>query len=279
MQRTVIDYRNIPVQADVISGIVRLDMESSSCFRDLDSYVRSDQGVAALVLRVVNSPLYHRGRSIATIPLAISVLGFNVVRSLAMLAFSRSLFANTRDPLFRTHLWEHSLLTALAGHAICQALGHPQDRDEAFIAGLMHDMGKILLFTHDEARYARVLAAVLEAGTPSVEAERRLYGRDHCDVGREAAGQWKLPERFAAYMGTDLQRAAAADLDTPVLRSIAAANCLIAGAGIGGRGQRDPEAVRSALAALGLQGEQCDPWLGKEFIAALKDNDAYRICA
>ncbi len=279
MQRTVIDYRNIPVQADIISGIIRLDMESNSCFRDLDSYVRSDQGVATLVLRVVNSPLYSRGRTIGTIPLAISVLGFNVVRSLAMLAFSRSLFANTRNPIFRIHLWQHSLLTALAGHAVCEGLDHVREQDEAFIAGLMHDMGKVLLFTHDPVRYELVLDEMLATGAASAEVERRLFGRDHWDVGREAAAEWKLPPRFGDYMGTDLAAPGDAALATPVLRSLAAANCLIAGIGIGTRAHPDLAARRAALNALGLTDEQCEPWLGEEFVAGLKENDAYRICA
>ena len=79
-----INYKNIPVQSDVIAGILNLDVESNTCFRDLDSYVHSDQGVATLVLRVVNSALYSRGNKIATIPRAIGVLGFQVVRSLAV---------------------------------------------------------------------------------------------------------------------------------------------------------------------------------------------------
>ena len=75
-----INYKNIPVQSEIISGIIGLDVDSISCFRDLDGFVRSDQGVATLLLRVVNSPIYSRGRKIATIPMAISVLGFNVVQ-------------------------------------------------------------------------------------------------------------------------------------------------------------------------------------------------------
>ena len=76
MDYKAIDYKNIPVHSEIIAGIVRLDVDSNTCFRDLDSYVHSDQGVAALVLRVVNSALYSRGNKITTIPRAISVLGF-----------------------------------------------------------------------------------------------------------------------------------------------------------------------------------------------------------
>jgi putative nucleotidyltransferase with HDIG domain len=204
MDCKAINYKNIPVQPDIISGIVHLDVESTTCFRDLDRYVHSDQGVVTLVLRVVNSALYFRGSKIATIPKAISILGFQVVRSLAMLAFSRSLFSLTSNPLFRTHIWQHSLLTAMAGQTICHALGDEKQKDEAFIAGLMHDIGKLLLFAHDPNKYLEVLHIVLKEACLSAEAEQRVYGCDHYQVGVEAVSQWQLPERFVGYMGSDL---------------------------------------------------------------------------
>lgn len=279
MDCKAIDYKSIPVQADIISGIIRLDVESNSCFRELDNFVRSDQGVAALVLRVVNSPLYSRGKQIATIPLAISVLGFNVVRSLAMLAFSRSFFSKTRNELFRTHLWQHSLLTALAGQTICQSLGQAGFKDEAFIAGLMHDTGKVLLFTHDTTRYLQVLAMVLEQGYSSAQAEREVFGCDHCEVGREAVRQWKLPEHFAEYMGTDLSVPDAAIAATPVRLSLAVANCLIESTGFGAQPKDELEARKAALLAFGVEESRFAPWLQEEFITKLMSHDTYQLCA
>ena len=73
MDCNTINYKNIPVQSDVIAGIIELDVDSVSCFRELESLIRSDQGVTTLLLRVVNSPLYSRGRNITTIPLSISL--------------------------------------------------------------------------------------------------------------------------------------------------------------------------------------------------------------
>jgi HD-like signal output (HDOD) protein len=93
MIRGKIDFKSVPVQAGVISDIINLDIESSEYFQRLDDLIGADQGVASLVLRVVNSPLYSRGNKVGTIPLAISLLGYSVLRSLALLAFSRSLLA------------------------------------------------------------------------------------------------------------------------------------------------------------------------------------------
>ena len=279
MDCKAIDYKNIPVQSDIIAGIVRLDVESNTCFRDLDSYVHSDQGVATLVLRVVNSALYSRGNKIATIPRAISVLGFQVVRSLAMLAFSRALFAQTNSPLFRTHIWQHSLLTAIAAQVICPALGDEKQKDEAFIAGLMHDMGKVLLFTHDPTKYLDVLRLVLDESCPSAEAEQRVFGCDHYQVGIEAVSQWRLPERFVDYMGHRLDPQCPPGPEDAVRRGMAAANRLIGTFGIGARAAADVEERRTALKPYELPAELCEPWLQDSFLAELMSNDTYQLCA
>lgn len=279
IDRHAIDYENIPVKSHVISGIMRLDVESDNCFRELDNYVCSDLGVAALVMRVVNSAFYSHGNKIANIPKAISVLGFNVVRSLAMLAFSRSLFALTRNELFQRHIWQHSLLTALAGQTICSELGDANDRDEAFIAGLMHDMGKVLLFRHSQHRYLEALSLVLNRGYASIDAEQRIFGCDHVEVGREAVTQWKLPERFADFMGADLAQARPEFSSDPVLASLAAANYLTRSNGIGAKPETDIQTRKAALAAFGLAAAHCDAWVQDDFMAGLAENETYKLCA
>jgi len=273
-----IDFRNIPVQADIISGILRLDSESTSCFRDLDSFVRSDQGVATLVLRVVNSPLYSRGRQIATISLAISVLGFNVVRSLSMLAFSRAMFSNVRDPDFKLHVWQHSLLTAIAARHICQSLGDARDKDEAFIAGLMHDMGAVLMFNHDAAGYRQVMTQSIGQGADYLEVERQRFGFDRFQVGREAVGEWKLPDRFNDFLGADPRSPALSAAD-PVLHSLAVAHCLIESAGYGVPAAADEAARRALLGRFDLEPALVESWLQADFVASLKSDDTYQLCA
>lgn len=274
-----IDYKNIPVRANIISEIMRLDVESDNCFRELESYVGSDLGVATLILRVANSAFYNRGREIANIPKAISVLGFNVVRSLAMLAFGRLLFAQSRNALFQRHIWQHSLLTAVAGRTICLDIGDDKDKDEAFIAGLMHDVGKVLLFTHLQRPYLDVLALVLEQGYASVAAEQQVFGCDHLQVGREAVTRWRLPERFADFMAVDLSVPHPETASDPVRTSLASANYLIASSGIGARPISDIEARKTSLMAFGLKPVLCDDLLQDGFLAGLMDDDTYRLCA
>lgn len=274
-----INFKNIPVQAGIISKIINLDIDANNCFRELDDLISSDQGVASLVLRVVNSPLYSRGNKVATIPLAISLLGYSVVRSLALLAFSRSLFSQTRNTFFRLHIWQHSLLTAIASQEICQALGSARLNDEAFIAGLMHDTGKVLMFTHKPDWYEKVLNLVLAGDCTSQQAEQQLYGFDHCQIGLEAVKEWKLPERFNDYMGAELTLPCAKPQTDTVLLSLMAANYLVKSAGIGARAVSDSAARNTALLSLGLSVELCEQLLQDQFMANLMENETYKLCA
>lgn len=279
METKKIDFKNIPVQAGIISNIIKLDIDSNNCFQELDDLISSDQGVASLVLRVVNSPFYSRGNKVTTIPFAISLLGYSVVRSLALLAFSRSLFSHTRNPLFRLHIWQHSLLTAIASQTICRELGKTKLNDEAFIAGLMHDTGKVLMFTHNPGLYESVFNYSFEKKCTSSQAEQQVFGFDHYQVGLQAVKEWKLPDRFNDYMGLDLTMPRTEQLADAVLQSLMAANYLVSSAGIGAS-QVSDHATRSAtLRSFGLNEELGEHLLHDQFIEGLMENDTYKLCA
>ena len=273
-----IDFKSVPVQAGIISDIINLDIESNDYFQKLDDLIGSDQGVASLVLRVVNSPLYSRGSKVATIPLAISLLGYSVLRSLALLAFSRSLFSESRHADFRLHIWQHSLLTALASQRICRSLKDSKHGDEAFIAGLMHDMGKVLMFTQHPALYEKVFQHMSELDFSSAQSEQRYFGFDHFQVGGEAVKEWRLPSRFNDYMGSELMHPHPDEEGGAVLLSLVAANALLKSAGIGSRQVAEPEARKEMLASFGLEENLCDELLDEGFIESLKESDIYRLC-
>ena len=279
MDSTKINFKNIPVQAGIISEIIKLEVDSNNCFKELDDLISSDQGVASLVLRVVNSPFYSRGNKVSTIPFAISLLGYNVVRSLALLAFSRSLFSHTRNEQFRLHIWQHSLLTAIASQTISQEWGESRLSDEAFIAGLMHDTGKVLMFNHNPALYQQVFEHAFVNNCSSVEAEHHYFGFDHCQVGAEAVKEWKLPEHFRDYMGTDLTLAQVAPQQDTVISCLRAANYLVKAAGIGGNEIDDGELKQAALLGFGLSSALCANLLQEGFVERLMENETYKLCA
>lgn len=275
MERSSINYKSIAAQPDIISKIIKIDADSSDCCSQIERLLRSDQSAASLVLRVANSPIYNRGKYIKTLPIAISLLGVNVIRTLSLMALSRSIFANDKHQLIQVHIWHHSLLTALASQAICCKLGRDEKAEEAFIAGLLHDIGKVILFTNFLDDYLKVIELVMEKNCPSHEAEQEILGIDHYQVGRQAVKEWKLPDYFSSYTGVNLDQLLTTNI---VQRSLSAANYLIKSAGIG------TSAVELAtrkikLIEFGLSEELSEYLLDDKFLQGLKDSDLYAQCA
>lgn len=278
-----IDYRRVAAQPDIISEIIKIDDDSPHCFGELDRLLRSDQGAASLVLRVANSVIYNRGHPIKTLPVAIALLGINVIRSLSILALTRSIFSQSKNKLIRRHVWNHSLLTAIASQSICVEMGNSANAEEAFVAGLLHDVGKILLFSHFSETYLNALNYWLESQCSSAEAEQKFLGMDHYHVGQQAVKEWKLPAHFVDYMGINLDEPYSTESEAStqlgsVQLSLAAANSLIKGAGIGAS-PWDPDTRKAKLAGLGLSSEFCDCLLEDSFMQGLMKNELYQQCA
>lgn len=280
MTQRVIDYKKIKAtQPEIISRIIEIDEESPNCFREIDRLLRSDQIVASFILRVANSPIYNRSQPIRTLPIATSLLGINIIRSLVILAFARTIFSKHKNELVRTHLWQHSLLVAIASYNICAELGNPDDSEEAFVAGLVHDIGKILLFTHARKEYMSALTYSLDINCPSHLAERKFMGTDHYQIGKEAVKEWKLPPQFQQYVGVNLEQVVPAQADNNVQLWLAIANNLIKGAGIGDNPQEPEVRKEKLMTSYKLNEEIADYLLSEDFFQKLIDDEMYQFCA
>ncbi len=154
-----------------------------------------DQSLTARVLRMSNSSFYGRSKQVATLNEAIILLGFKTLRSLAVASSTHSMYQGVPDKAFREKLWEHTLEVALASRLIASAARHPQ-AEEAFIAGLMHDIGKLVLTQKLNDQYRKIIATVEQTGRSHIEVEKEILGFDHAEVGRLLLQKWAFPRLF-----------------------------------------------------------------------------------
>lgn len=154
--------------------------------------IMADQSLAARVLKLSNSSFYGRAKEIYTLREAIILLGFKTLRSLVVASSTHSLYQGVGDGRFRDYLWEHTLAAAIASRLIAQAVNHP-GYEEAFIAGLMHDIGKLVLMQKMPDQYQAVLVAADETGRAHADLEREKLGFDHSEVGRLLLQKWAFP--------------------------------------------------------------------------------------
>jgi len=144
------------------------------------------------LLRVVNSSLFGLVRPVADLSQAVAMLGANALK-LLVLGFSlpEQLFAQKASDVLRLY-WRRALTRAVAARDLA-ALIIDKHGDEAFIAGLLGDLGILVFVQEGEDRYLRLFLRARDEGTPLVEAERRVYGFNHVDLTTRLLEEWKLP--------------------------------------------------------------------------------------
>ena len=159
---------------------------------DLEQAVALDPLLSAQVVKLANSPFYGMRREVASLSQALFVLGFDTTRDIA-LALALMSMGNSARPLNRL-VWHHSLRTAI----VAQALGKATQRSggEAFLAALVHDLGKFVFLALKEETYAPVLERHLHQPDILVDAEVALFSFDHSAFAAACLERWELPDRL-----------------------------------------------------------------------------------
>ncbi len=187
--KTLRDLPALPVV--VIELLSNLDQEDANT-HVLAEKVSRDQALTAKTLRLANSSFYGMQSKVTTIQQAIAILGFNSVRTLVTAAAVIGNFSQSEHVAFDFKVfWRHSIATALCAKAMARHLRVNQDH--AFIVGLLHDIGRLVLVTRSPAHYVEVLAHQAAQDCYMLEAERTVLGIDHAMVGRALAEHWKFP--------------------------------------------------------------------------------------
>lgn len=199
LQKIVNKLRDIPTLPMVVTKIVEIVDSPDSSANDLNKVISMDQALTMKVLKLVNSAFYGFPKKIETLTQAIVILGFNTVRSLALSISMIDFFSpkGTRHCLNYPEFWKHSISTSSLAKLLAKK-SFPALSEEAFVAGLIHDVGIIVLDQFLPIEFSQVLNEVNNKKIPFYDAEKFVIELTHCDVGRMLASKWNFPESLTA---------------------------------------------------------------------------------
>ncbi len=188
--------RELPALPAVVTELLVCFEQQDVCTHAIAERIARDQAIAARTLRLANSSFYGMSCEVKTIREAIAVLGLRSTRTLVTAVALRNRFAGTvAAGLDLDKFWRHSVATALAARSLARVLRASED--EAFVAGLLHDIGRLVLASSYQ-EYAQVVATARRDDCPLIDSERALLGVDHAQVGEALACQWRFSPAIQA---------------------------------------------------------------------------------
>jgi signal transduction histidine kinase/HD-like signal output (HDOD) protein len=196
MRSNIVEVQSIPVLPELADQVIRMALDDEVSIVKISGLIEKDQALTARILHLANSSSYGLSRSVYTVRDAITVVGFDAVRTLALGVSVLGLFPARRGSgLDYKAFWRHSTACALYSEALMSALKGPSPA-KAFCAGMLHDIGKVILDLTRPEEYSAVLKEAAQSSRPLVDIEKELLGTTHCDVAREVISHWKLPRLY-----------------------------------------------------------------------------------
>ncbi len=194
MQREIETLMNLPTLPGVVQVITTMVDDERINAQQVGEVIARDQVLSAKVLRLVNSPFYGFPGRISTVSHAIVLLGFNVIKGLLL---STAVFDNLSVEM--RGLWEHSLGSAVLSRVLAKEKGL-RDPEEVMVAGLLHDIGKVILSFVAKDDYFQVMHVARERHTHVLNVEHEVFGFTHTAVAGWLAERWSLPQRLSDCM-------------------------------------------------------------------------------
>ncbi|MBF0475060.1 MAG: HDOD domain-containing protein [Deltaproteobacteria bacterium] len=193
---------DIPPVPHVAGQMINLLSDPNASAEDLARTLSYDQSLVARLIKVSNSSLYGSNREIKTLRAAVIRLGNQIIKSLVWVSSIRGLFPAGASPngILGQSLWRHAKECGLASRRVAQAVRY-DDPEEAFVNGLVHDMGKLLISIYMPEEFRAALKKQNTAKIRGYEAEREVLGFDHMMVGELVMKKWNMPESLTACVG------------------------------------------------------------------------------
>ncbi len=190
-QRILDEHEELSSLPQTLVEVLRVAKDENSSAHDMADVLRRDPSLTTKILRVVNSPFYGAGREIISVRQAVVTLGIRAVTAVALSTSIYDLTGKWQTSMDRLRFWRHSLEVAVGARMIAEAAGHAS-AEEAFVSGLLHDIGLLILEKSFPEEFNRIWEQA-ESGEKVVELEENVWGTNHAQVAQFLLKQWNLP--------------------------------------------------------------------------------------
>jgi HD-like signal output (HDOD) protein len=180
------------VISEVLHAVDNVDLSAAA----LASIIQRDQTLTARVLAAANSPFYGFARRISTIDLAVVVIGLNAIKEIVLSYVIQKFIARIRTDIFDINsFWHYSIFSGAASRYLARKLGY-RVAGEAFVAGLMHDIGILVIVQYFPRQFNEIRKLQYMRRFSFVASEKVILHCTHCDVGAWFAEKWNLPSQL-----------------------------------------------------------------------------------
>lgn len=194
---------DIATLPEVTARIISAVDDPKSTAHDLHRIIKTDPALATKILKVVNSAFYGLPGQVSDLDRAIVLLGLSAVKNIAISASISRLFTAEKisDQFSARDVWRHSVGVAVATRQFCQQIGKKPFVEEAFLAGLIHDLGLLIERQANPDQLAEIIGLAGKREKPFLAVENEMLGVDHQALGAALAVKWKFPRALQAVLG------------------------------------------------------------------------------
>lgn len=191
------EIRDLPTLPAVFVRIIKALRNSHASVKDIAKVVETDQAITMKILRLINSSFYGLSRSVDSVHQAIVLLGANTLKNVVISAsVFKAMGGSGKSPVFnREAFWQHSIGCGMIARFLGNHTGYGRD-EEGFIAGIIHDIGKVVMDQYFHDKLALVSREVNLRKISFYQAEKETLGITHAEVGAYLAETWSLPEKL-----------------------------------------------------------------------------------
>ena len=196
-QELIANLGDLPPLPQVASQVLRVSADPDATAEDLRKIISMDQALTSQILKISNSAMFGMMREVTTLTQAIMTLGFSTIKSVVIASSSKNLYHRGTVGLQERLIWEHALVSAIASRAFAKSFRFPRI-EEAFIGGLLHDIGKSVMGVKFPERDSALLRTVYNENTNCLDLELDTFGFDHAMVGEALVSQWNMAPSLQA---------------------------------------------------------------------------------